>query len=313
MSFSRRGFLKYAGTGLVTTAGVLTLGPTTAKAANGVRVNGSGSYNLGPFEHGLNPEQEAFLVTDLGFDETMLFCKVTTNFDPFLFPSAGLGVVPLAEHEFFMDMQSTRIDSLVVEDGPDGPRALYTGVMRSETRVFSGSSQATYIEEEIGYDCEAEDHFGTPSETEITENVFSMTAHFASGGGHAALFGESATFAGTLTSGNIVIDTGVGGQLPTLALVNTTDASRSSNPLVGDGWRLDLSNASPNASVYLQIWKENVDLGVAGPLGGTTDSEGAWSFSGSFDSSFVGSWRVKAIIGDVGSPERSSTVLINVS
>ena len=136
MSVSRRGFLKHAGTGLVTTAGVLALPGSASAASHGMRVSGSGSYALGPFTHGDDPNREAYLITDLGFDETMVYCKVTTNFEPLIFPTAELGHVPLAAHTFFMDMQSTRIDSLVVQDGPDGlPRAIYTGVMSSETRV----------------------------------------------------------------------------------------------------------------------------------------------------------------------------------
>ena len=228
MSVSRRRFLKRAGTGLVTTAGVLALPGSASAASGGRRVSGSGSYDLGPFDHRDdpdNPDNKVPLTTDLGFDETMVYCKVTTNFEPFIFPAFELGNVRLAAHEFFMDMQSTRIDSLEVRDGPDGqPRAIYRGVMRSITRVFSGSNMMEFDEPEIPYGCVADDDgLGTPSEVGISKNSFSMTGYFSPGGGHHKLFGPEFEFAGTLTSGNIVIQKGVDAQIPVLTITNTTD------------------------------------------------------------------------------------------
>ena len=128
------------------------------------------------------------LTTDLGFDETMVYCKVTTNFEPFIFPAfnPAFGMVPLDAHSFFMDMQSTRIDRLDIVDGPDGqPRAIYEGVMRSITRVNVAELAANSIEEEIPYGCVADDDpFGTPAEVGISKNSFSMTGYFDPGGGH---------------------------------------------------------------------------------------------------------------------------------
>ena len=313
--------MKHAGTGLATTAGVLAFTGSSSAASGGMRVNGAGSYDLGPFPHRDDPNRQAFLTTDLGFDETMVYCKVTTNFDPLVFPTFELGNVPLAAYTFFMDMQSTRIDSLVVEDGPNGlPQAVYRGVMSSETRVgpHGDPGQQIFIEHEIAYDCVAEDdNAGTPVEVAISKNFFSMTGHFSPGGGHHALFGPLFTFAGTLTGGNIVIEKGVDGQIPILTLTNTTDADRGTDPRVGDGWRLDLSGATPDAPIYLKIWREDAsgmvsDLGVSGPYGGPSDAQGLWSHSGSFDSTVVGTWRMKAVVGDRDSPERSSTIRFNV-
>ena len=320
MSVSRRGFLKHAGTGLVTTAGVLAFPGSARAASHGMRVSGSGSYALGPFPHGDDPNGQAYLITDLGFDETMVYCKVTTNFEPLIFPTAELGNVPLPAHTFFMDMQSTRIDSLEVQDGPDGlSKAIYRGVMSSETRVGSyRNPDYLFVEHEIAYDCVAEDdNAGTPVEVAISKNSFSMTGHFSEGGGHHSLFGRDFTFAGTLTSGNIVIEKGVDGQIPVLTFTNTTDAARGMAALVGDGWRLNLNGVTADAPIYLKIWREDadggvIDLGVSGPYGRRSDAQGMWSHPGSFDSTVVGTWRMKAVVGDPDSTERSANIRFNV-
>jgi hypothetical protein len=57
---------------------------------------------LGPFQNADQKDQSVFLVTDLGFDERTLWCKVATNYDPFIFPTAKLGLVPIAAHRFSM-------------------------------------------------------------------------------------------------------------------------------------------------------------------------------------------------------------------
>ena len=322
MSVSRRGFLKHAGTGLVTTAGVLALPGSASAASHGMRVSGSGSYALGPFPHGDDPNGQAYLITDLGFDETMVYCKVTTNFEPLMFTAHNPAYSGrLAAHTFFMDMQSTRIDSLEVQDGPDGfPQAIYRGVMSSETRVglHGDPNQMIFIEHEIAYDCVAEDdNAGTPVEVAISKNLFSMTGHFSPGGGHHALFGPMFTFKGTLTGGNIVIEKGVDGQIPVLTFTNTTNAARGMEALVGDGWLLNLSGVTPNVPIYLKIWREDADggvtdFGVTGPYGGQSDAQGMWSHSGTFDSAVVGTWRMKAVVGDPDSTERSATIRFNV-
>ena len=319
MSVSRRRFLKRTGAGLVTTAGVLALPGSASAASGGRRVSGSGSYALGPFVHGDDPTGQAFLITDLGFDETMVYCKVTTNFDPLIFPTHELGEVRLAAHEFFMDMQSTRIDSLEVRDGPDGqPQAIYRGAMRSITRVFSGANLMKFDEAEIPYDCEADDDgLGTPAEVAISKNHFSMTGHFSPGGGHHALFGPVFTFEGDLTSGNIVIAKGVDSQIPVLTLTNTTNPARGTDARVGDGWLLEITGATPNAPVFIKIWRE-VDgvatpwgMGVNGPFG-VTDAQGMWSHTGTFTSDLVGTWWEKAVIRDADSTERSATIKFTV-
>ena len=320
MSVSRRRFLKRTGAGLVTTAGVLALPRSASAATGGRRISGSGSYDLGPFPHGSDPNRQTFLTTDLGFDETMVYCKVTTNFEPFIFPTHGLGPVTVEAHAFFMDMQSTRIDRLDIMDGPDGqPQAIYAGVMRSITRARVGETMYEFDEKEIRYGCVADDDpLGTPAEVGISKNYFSMTGYFDPAGGHHVLFGPEFTFAGNLTSGNIVIEKGMDGQAPVLMISNTTDPARGMNALVGDGFRLDVMGATPNAPVYIKIWQE-VD-GVATPWGdgvtgpwGVTDAQGMWSLTGMFTPNLVGTWWEKAIIGGPDSTERSATVNFTVS
>mgnify|MGYP000684069868 CR=1 FL=1 len=103
MNLTRRGFLTRASVGVLATSSVCA--PRASAQAGCRRVSGSGSYLLGPFEHAQVRGQQTFLLTDLGFDETQVWCKVTTNFEPFLFPTAKLGVAALGAHEFFMDMR----------------------------------------------------------------------------------------------------------------------------------------------------------------------------------------------------------------
>ena len=324
MSVSRRRFLKRAGAGLVTTAGVLALPGSASAASGGRRISGSGSYDLGPFDHRddpNNPDNKVPLTTDLGFDETMVYCKVTTNFEPFIFPAynPAFGMVPVDAHSFFMDMQSTRIDRLDIVDGPDGqPRAIYEGVMRSITRANVAGTLYEFDEQEIPYGCVADDDpFGTPAEVGISKNSFSMTGYFDPAGGHHNLFGPEFTFAGTLTSGNIVIEKGVDAQIPVLTLTNTTDPARNMAARVGDEWRLDIMGATPNAPVYIKIWQEVDGVatpwmgGVHGPFG-VTDAQGMWSRTGMFTSGLVGTWWEKAIIGGPDSTERSATIRFTV-
>src|SRR5260221_280455 len=82
MRLARRKFLTLSAVG-----GLLAGLSFTPKSAMGLatcrRVSGSGSYNIGPFESVVNGAKPVYLVTDLGFDETMVYCKVTTNFDAF--------------------------------------------------------------------------------------------------------------------------------------------------------------------------------------------------------------------------------------
>ena len=74
---------------------------------------------------------------------------------------------------------------------------------------------------------------------------------------------------------------------------------------------MDLTLASPNVPVYLQMWKNDQDVGVSGPYGSNTDQQGRWSLSGRIDPTATGSWRIKAVIADRDSTERSGTIAVN--
>lgn len=203
MSISRRRFFQQASVGALATASLLTFG-SPAKASC-QRVSGAGSYELGPFDPVKAGDDPVFIVADLGFDETMVFCKITTNFSPLLFP-AKKGIIQLGAHEFYMAMQSIRISSVEVSQGTDGPVAKYAGTLRSETRMrpFDGANMKTMVEEEVLFGCDVI-QLGPDASVQISKNNFSMTAHFNPRGEHAAIFGETATFAGRITQGNIVV------------------------------------------------------------------------------------------------------------
>jgi hypothetical protein len=95
-------------------------------------------------------------------------------------------------------------------------------------------------------------------------------------------------------------------------MTNTSDPSRNSNFRAGDNWRADVHNATPGSAVYLHLWKDNVDLGITGPYG-TTNGAGAWTISGSYAATEVGSWQAQAVIGSSGSTETSGPITIKIS
>jgi hypothetical protein len=197
--------MRWFGESLVVAGGLAAL-PARAQTEPTVcrRVSGAGSYRLGPFDPVEAGGEPAYLVTDLGFDERIVFCKVTTNFQPFRFPTAALGAMDFQAHQFGMDMQSTRILSLNVEKTTNGLVAVYEGLLRSTTWVFNANkgTMDEIVEDTIAFGCRAG---MSESVIEISPRSFSMTAHFNPDLAHAAIFGPEATFAGNLEQGNIVI------------------------------------------------------------------------------------------------------------
>ncbi len=99
----------------------------------------------------------------------------------------------------------------------------------------------------------------------------------------------------------------------TSALTNTTDASRNPGFRAGDGFRMDINNAPPNAPVYLRIFKDGADLGVSGPYGSNTDAQGRWNYSGTYDLPSVGSWLVQALIGGRQATNASGVISVTIS
>ena len=205
MNLTRRKFLTQFSVSTLTSAGLVAAGvPVNADSCKTQRVNGVGSSRLGPFDPVKKGDDPVYLLSDLGFDETLVFCKVTTNFEAFKFPTVRMGLIDFAPHEFYMDMRSVSIDSMTVVQGTDGPEVNYKGVLRSETRVFSGDKMKIFVEEHTSFGCTA----AMAKETEgakISKNFFSMTARFDPTKEQAGIFGRQVTFAGHLTQGNIII------------------------------------------------------------------------------------------------------------
>jgi hypothetical protein len=202
MRISRRIFLRHASVAALATGPLSAIGSAPPPSCQ--RVSGAGSYTLGPFDPLKDGDDPVFLVTDLGFDETMVFCTIRTN-APMLFQTAKQGLFELGANEFFMDMQSIRIASVTIQDGADGPHAVFAGTLRSETRLpLLGGKPQTIVEEEVLFGCDVTE-FGPEANIEASKTNFSMTAHFDPRKQHAAIFGQEPTFAGRLTRGNIVI------------------------------------------------------------------------------------------------------------
>ena len=203
MTSTRRAFLSRFGIGSLITGSLLATGLPTKAQGTCRRVSGAGSYLVGPFKP-LEGSDPIFLVADLGFDETMVFCTIRTNYAGFIFPTFHRGDVRLGINEFSMDMQSVLISSVDVQDSDDGPQAVYAGTMRSETRLFSGANLKTITEGHASFGCSAT-QLNAKSGIEVSKTNFSMTANFDPKGDHAAIFGAKATFAGHLARGNIVV------------------------------------------------------------------------------------------------------------
>lgn len=202
MSSTRRTFLKNFSVGALATGGLLTAGVPAQETCR--RISGAGSYLLGPFLSAEARGQPAFMVADLGFDETMVYCTIRTNYASMRFPTATMGDVELGAHEFYMDMESVRINSLDIQDSADGPQAVFSGILRSETRLFSGDKMKTIIEGHITFGCYAT-QLNPGSSVEVSKQNFSMTANFDPKREHAAIFGEQPTFGGHLARGSIVV------------------------------------------------------------------------------------------------------------
>jgi len=90
------------------------------------------------------------------------------------------------------------------------------------------------------------------------------------------------------------------------------EAARNPDFRAGDSWRLDVRKASPASRVYLQLWKDNLDLGVSGPYGSVTDSGGTWTLSGSFGAADAGSWQLQTVMGTASSQEASGPTALRV-
>jgi hypothetical protein len=101
--------------------------------------------------------------------------------------------------------------------------------------------------------------------------------------------------------------------IPISIITNTTDPARNAIFRSGDSWRIDVHDASAASPVFLHFWEDNVDLGVSGPHGPSTDSNGTWTLSGSFGAGEVGSWQLQVVIGTATSLETSAPIAFHVS
>lgn len=114
------------------------------------------------------------------------------------------------------------------------------------------------------------------------------------------------------TGNNKFIDNPGLESLSALRLSNSSNAARNLGFLVGDSFRLEVNDAPANAPVYLRLFKNAKDLGVTGPYGSITDSQGRWLLTGTYDSSAVGSWFVQALFGSPESSNRTGVIGVTV-
>lgn len=100
---------------------------------------------------------------------------------------------------------------------------------------------------------------------------------------------------------------------PNISIVNVTDPTRNPVFWTGDRWKLDVTNAPPNSSVYIRVSKDGQYLGTSGPYGSKTDTAGRWSLPGEFTNSSLGAWQEQAVLGGLDSSVVSSILSITVS
>jgi hypothetical protein len=123
---------------------------------------------------------------------------------------------------------------------------------------------------------------------------------------------ESSTI-GALAARFDIVVSNIPAPVPLAAITNTTNIERNPGFQTGDGWRLDVQDASPDAAVYLHLWKDNIDLGISGPYGNRTDASGGWMLAGSFGAGDIGIWQLQAVIGSASSQETSAPVGIRIA
>src|SRR5262249_12049772 len=124
------------------------------------------------------------ITTEFQFGQSHVQCKI------------GHAVMPGGVN-FQMLMFSTGIDSFDVVDNT----VTITGTMVSIVSLRSPNGGTTTFNETVPFTAVGVDN-GTPG---AGVDTFSLTVDYATGSGQALLFGTPATFAGTLTSGNIVV------------------------------------------------------------------------------------------------------------
>jgi hypothetical protein len=148
--------------------GAISLAPARAGQASG-----GGTYFIEP---GIR--------TELQFDQSHVQCKV------------GHAVFP-GGTSFQMLMFSQSIDSVSVV----GNTVTITGSMVSIVNLRSPNGTATTFNETVPFVAAGVDN-GTPG---AGVDQFGLTVVYAPGSGQALLFGTPATFAGTLVTGDVVV------------------------------------------------------------------------------------------------------------
>jgi hypothetical protein len=122
--------------------------------------------------------------TEFQFSESHVQCKI------------GHAVMPNGT-SLQMLMFSTSIGSVAIA----GNTVVITGTMVSIVNLRSPTGGAVTFSETVPFVTTGVDN-GTPG---AGVDTFSLTVIYAPGGGQANLFGTPATFAGTLTAGNVVV------------------------------------------------------------------------------------------------------------
>jgi hypothetical protein len=141
--------------------------------AHGSTASGGGTYAIGN------------IPTEFQFSPSHVQCKI------------GHAVMPDGS-VMQMLMFSKSIDSVTIIDNT----VTITGTMVSIVNLHSPGSAPVQLSETVPFTAVGQDN-GTPG---AGVDTFSLTAFYAPGGGQALLFrGTPATFAGTLTTGNIVV------------------------------------------------------------------------------------------------------------
>ncbi len=147
------------------------------------------------------------LEEDFSFNRSYAICRVPTNPQAFAMPTYSMGTVTIQPHSFFMDMEATKIDEVVISTLNNGDREVR---MRGGLSCYTEVGQTTLhvgsrtLAEHATYEITAIDS-GVGGGQAGDSFAFKVFFNKAEAPVNYAMFGPEATFTGQMIAGEINI------------------------------------------------------------------------------------------------------------
>lgn len=234
-------------------------------------------------------------------------------------PSVLYDVIPTVDVDYFSYSSYESINTLY--GGDDGSQLRTdVGVIRS-VLSSAGKNPGNLIIGEYGFDQGSREEIKNKLAI-ITQTISELGIKYAfvwnllDAGGSFGLYNTTAV----LTSAGEYFCDMFGGSAcgPLLSFTNITEPARNPGFLVVDSWRLELTDASPNAPVKMCGEQNGRSLGctpvedIGFEVSPTTDANGNWflenSWAGWDDESLYGDWEEWALVGNA----KSTTIRFKV-